>query len=58
MVAIFMGRGSGFERSSAADLGTQGLLGGSSMGRGGEQVFVNGLSGSVRALNREVTYFS
>jgi YD repeat-containing protein len=47
MVGIFMGRGSGFERSSAADLGTQGLLGGSSIGRGGDQVFVNGLSGNL-----------
>lgn len=47
MVAIFTGLGAGFERGSGAALGSGGLLGSSGLGRGGEGVFLNALSGNL-----------
>src|SRR5215212_2769436 len=47
MVAIFTGAGTGFERGSGSVLGSGGLLGSSSLGRGGEQLFLNAATGNL-----------
>jgi YD repeat-containing protein len=53
MVAIFTGLGAGFERGSGSALGMTGLLGGSSLGRGGEQVFLNGMTGNLMVSRQD-----
>ncbi|MET0183119.1 MAG: hypothetical protein ABW199_09560, partial [Caulobacterales bacterium] len=47
MVAIFTGLGSGFERGSGASVGAGGLLGAASLGRGGDNVFLNAATGNL-----------
>lgn len=47
MVAIFTGLGAGLERGSGSTLGSMGVLGGASMGRGGDQVSLNAASGNL-----------
>jgi YD repeat-containing protein len=51
MVGIVTGQGAGLERSSASVLGSRGQIGSSTMGRGGDQVFVNAATGSL-VINR------
>ncbi|MEQ1810433.1 MAG: hypothetical protein ABL889_10930 [Terricaulis sp.] len=52
MVAVFTGLGAGFERGSGAALGGMGLLGSSSLGRGGEGAFFNAATGNL-VLSRQ-----
>lgn len=47
MVAIFAAAGAGLERGSGAVLGSAGLLGSSSLGRGGDQVFLSAATGNL-----------
>ncbi|HYD38717.1 MAG TPA: DUF6531 domain-containing protein, partial [Allosphingosinicella sp.] len=53
MVAIFTGLGAGFERGSGSTLGAMGVLGEASLGRGGEQVFLNVASGNLLISKRD-----
>ena len=47
MVAVFTGLGAGFERGSAAQLGSNGLLGSGLQGRGGDNISVNAATGNL-----------
>ncbi|WP_294124255.1 hypothetical protein, partial [Sphingomonas sp.] len=53
MVAIFTGSGVGFERGSGSVLGSLGLLGTGSMGRGGEQLMFNAATGNFMVSQRD-----
>jgi YD repeat-containing protein len=55
MVGIFTGLGAGFERGSGASLGGLGMLGSSGMGRSGEGVSVNALTGNL-VVSRQDEY--
>ena len=52
MVAIFSGNGLGFQRSTVSTLGARGLLGDATVGRGGDQIFVNAATGNL-VVNRK-----
>jgi YD repeat-containing protein len=53
MVAIFTGAGTGFERGSGSVLGSAGLLGSASLGRGGDQVFLNAATGNLMISDQD-----
>jgi large repetitive protein len=47
VVGIFTGLGAGFERGSGAALGGAGFMGSTSLGRSGESVHLNALTGNL-----------
>lgn len=53
MVSIFTGAGAGFERGSGSVLGGMGLIGASSQGRSGEQLFLNAANGNLLISQRD-----
>ena len=53
MVAVFTGLGAGFERGSAAQLGSNGLLGSGLQGRGGDNISVNAATGNLLITRRD-----
>lgn len=53
MVATVVGSRLGVQQTSAFVLGSRGQVGAASLGRGGENVFVNGMTGNLVVTNRD-----